>query len=164
MKLFGSALLSFVLSFPALAQVNGWKNNELAITYHYNSQLQYDWALRTLQHIEFNKASKILDFGSGDGKITVALSLLSNAEVQGDDISESMVTLARSLYPSDNHDQLSFHSINDINDLPNDESFDLVTSFCVFHLVDKPVEALTQLSKSLKKGGKILLTSRCSEM
>ncbi|MFK7826564.1 MAG: class I SAM-dependent methyltransferase [Oligoflexales bacterium] len=158
MKLIGSMLFSFVLSLPAVAQVDGWKNNELAITYHYNSQLQYDWALRTLQHIDLHKTSKILDFGSGDGKITAALSLLSNAEVRGYDISKSMVTLARSLYPIDNHAQLSFHPITEINELPDDESFDLVTSFCVFHLVDKPTETLSHLSKSLKKGGKILLT------
>ena len=67
-----------------------------------------------------------------DGKITAALAIMSGAEVHGYDISSSMNNLARALYPKDSHPQLSFHQLGQNDELPNNESFDLVTSFCVF--------------------------------
>ena len=153
-------LFSFFLSLSSsvFAGDVGWKNDDLAIKYHYNSGLQQDWALRALQKIDLRETERILDFGSGDGKITAALAIMSGADVHGYDISRSMHNLAKALYPKDTHPQLAFHQIGQSDELPDDESFDLVTSFCVFHLVSKPVETLKMLSKSLRKGGNLLIT------
>lgn len=150
--------LLYVLTIPCVfAEASGWKNDELAIKYYYNSQLQQDWAFRALQKVDLRDTKKVLDFGSGDGKITAAMSANSKLEVHGYDISGPMINLAGALHPRDAYPNLSFHLLRN-NALPVNEEFDLVTSFCVFHLLEKPAETLHLLNKSLKKSGKLLLT------
>lgn len=148
--------------FPFLRSLTqkGWSSHEMAHSYHQNSLLQTEWAWDVLfKNFKFKGDEAILDYGCGDGKISALLSRLAqNGTVKGVDISSEMVNFASSQFPKLNYPNLSFFKTqNDSLDYQNNK-FDLITSFCVFHLVDEPIKLLQQFNFMLKKEGRIIIT------
>lgn len=137
----------------------GWKNEQLALTYFHNSELQRQWAWHLLGQYRFKGNERILDFGCGDGKISAELShFVADGSVLGVDLSSCMVTLASRLFPPENFPNLQFqqaHTI-DFNDELTRQQFDLICSLCVFHLIPNPIAVLHNLKELLTPEGVFL--------
>lgn len=149
-------LLALMLLFSPLWA--GWNSQELVRLYFHNSELQSQWAWGALSNFGLKGHEDILDFGSGDGKISAALSArVPNGSVTGVDISEDMVHFASKMFPYKN---LSFVNVQDVNfaDFISIQKYDLVTSFCVFHLVPNPSIVLDKIRSHIKPKGGLVLT------
>ncbi|MBS0604393.1 MAG: class I SAM-dependent methyltransferase [Verrucomicrobia bacterium] len=138
----------------------GWNSHYLTQMYFHNSESQRQWAWELIGKQKFTGNESLLDFGCGDGKITAEMArILPNGAVVGADISEQMVHFANVKFPKTNFSNLEFRSLisfdgSDLNDKP---TFDVVCSFCVFHLIPDPSAVLKNLKKAMKPGGKLLL-------
>ena len=138
----------------------GWSSDQVVLKYHHHSELQRQWAWELMGRYPLRGDERILDFGSGDGKITAEIShFLPEGEIVGADISEQMVTLASRLFPTAYYPKLSFAKIHDLvfGDADVDGKFDRIYSFCVFHLAADPQTILINLRGRLKEGGTLLM-------
>lgn len=126
----------------------------LASEYQKNSELQWDWAMESLEKFSFNSNDKVLDVGCGDGKITALIARqISQGVVVGMDISQKMIKQASSNFKEGN---LMFFQGN-ANAIPFKEQFSKVTSFCTLHWVLDQKNALNSMRDCLKQGGIMLL-------
>lgn len=134
----------------------GWNNSKLTHLYHENSGIQFEAAIEMISRINnlIPNQSSIIDYGCGDGKITVLiLSKMLNAKsVLGLDISEEMLRLAKKKYYS--YKNVNFMHVDKTDYVGN---YDLITSFCVFHLIPEPVPLLEKFHSILNVGGKLCL-------
>lgn len=139
----------------------GWNSNELVKLYFHNSETQRQWAWEILSKISWTGNEKVLDFASGDGKISAEISrLVSRGSVLGVDVSKCMVHFAQINFPTYAYHNLQFVQSQSLNfsDLPGAQDCDLVTALTAFHLISNPVEVLTNLKTHLKPTGKLLVT------
>ena len=122
--------------------------------YHKNSNVQWNAAMDLLASVEWKGDEKILDVGSGDGKITAYIAEnCSKSAVVGVDVSASMVRFASAQYNQDVHSHLVFLQADAAN-LPFEQQFDAVLSFSTLHWVVDQSAALTSIYRSLVSGGK----------
>jgi len=140
----------------------GWNSDFLTKTYFHNSELQRQWAWEVLGRYAFSGSEKVLDFGCGDGKITAELARLVSrgGTVLGVDMSKEMIAFSKKKFPQFAYPNLQFLQTGSLtfDDAEDESSFDLVTSFCVFHLVANPKPLLVNIKKQLKKNGTLLIT------
>jgi len=140
----------------------GWNQDELVKTYFYHSELQRQWAWELLGRIRLKGDERILDFGSGDGKITAEISqFLQKGSIKGVDISNEMVHFAQARFPKSICPHLEFAEINSLSDL--NENYDIIFSFCVLHVVPDPLQILTDLHGKLIENGKLYLVTPCGK-
>jgi trans-aconitate 2-methyltransferase len=160
-------IIALVLAFVMLSmQVfakdwAGWNEDNLIRLYFHNSELQTQWAWTALSHYPLQGNERVLDFGSGDGKLSALISrMVPKGKVTGVDISKEMVAFASKMFPVYAYANLNFISSEDIDFSQNTflEKFDLVTSFCVFHLIPNPVKVLKNIKETMKSKGKLILT------
>lgn len=122
--------------------------------YNSNSGLQWVSSIETINNYPFEGNERILDVGSGDGKITAFLSQKALAGiVLGLDYSEDMVDFASFNYQSPN----LFFLTGSALDLPFVNQFDLITSFFCFNWIDDQNTALTNVYNALQPGGTFLM-------
>lgn len=166
-----SGLLSFSLCVNVFASndapnwslnelTKGWNTRSLVKWYFHNSELQRQWAWELMGKQDLQGNEKVLDFGCGDGKISAEISrLLPQGSVTGVDISSEMLQFANIKFPSYAFPNLEFKKSNSLNfdDIPGDQSYDIICSFCVFHLVPNALDLLKQLKNHLKPSGKLVL-------
>lgn len=126
--------------------------------YHNNSKWQKLSAQETFEafakkhNIQGNE--HLLDLCSGDGRVSsYFLEQLPNGYVHGVDKSKLMVDFANDRYAND---KMSF-TLMDVQKLPFDKDYDLITSFTCLHLVPDMQSTFNGMNQSLKPGGKILL-------
>lgn len=155
-----TATLLFPYPFAALAEMSpapiekGWWESGIIKSYFYHSELQRQWAFELLGKQRLNGSESVLDFGCGDGKITAEMALLlPQGTVTGTDVSPAMIRFARSRFPPSAYANLQFT----VNLESASECYDLITSFCVFHLLQSPSSVLRELHTRLKASGKLLL-------
>lgn len=130
------------------------------LDYNENAQLQLGWAQKFLfNHYSFKGDEKILDIGSGDGKITASIAAkVPQGSVLGLDNSQSMMKQALKSY--DKLPNLKF-VLKDAQDnnfyerYPN--YFDLVVSFCTLHWIKDQNVVLKGIHHVLKPGGQFFL-------
>jgi trans-aconitate methyltransferase len=121
----------------------------------YSSFQNHEWALGTLEHINFKGDEAILDIGCGDGNITAKMTQkVPNGYVTGIDLSPNMIKAAKESYA--NITNLSFEIADAIN-FSFEQKFDLVTSFFVFHWIKDQLTALKNIKRALKPNGKIII-------
>ncbi len=140
----------------------GWNQLELAKTYYHHSEGQRQTAWDALSLYSFKGDEKVLDFGCGDGKITAVISKLTKkGHVVGVDLSPMMVEIASSLFPPPTYSNLEYVVSQSVNfsNWEGDRNFDLVTSFCCFHLVPDPKETLLNISSVMRKGATFVCNS-----
>ncbi len=142
----------------------GWKDEFLAMKYFHNSELQRQWAWHLLGSNKIIGNEQILDFGCGDGKISAEIShFVPLGHVTGVDVSPSMIAFAKRCFPTTHYPNVTFNTAKDI-DFTNEsvlKKYDLICSFCVFHLVANPVQVLNNLRLQLADNGKLLLVIPC---
>ncbi len=144
-------LFLLALSFPSLFASEGVS---LSHVYQKNSHLQWDLAIESLSHFPLNPTDKVLDVGSGDGKITAHIAkLVPNGVVVGLDVSKNMVNTATSLFQKSN---LLFIQ-GTATQIPFKNQFDKIVSFSTLHWVLEQDVAINSLKESLKEGGAMLL-------
>lgn len=140
---------------------SGWNTQDLVRRYFHNSELQTQWAQKALSHYHFLGNERILDFGCGDGKLSAMLSNRTpDGKITAVDISKEMIAFASQMFASSSYPNLDFVHSTDVDFSNNtfSEKFDLITSFCVFHLVPNPFIVLGNLKKQLKPNGKLVFT------
>lgn len=99
-------------------------------------------------------SSRILDIGTGPGKLPVAIALKSKyAHITGIDLSEDMVRIAQKYADEKGVDNVSFKK-GDAGDLPfRDHEFDLVVSTLSFHHWKEVDRAFDEIFRVLREGG-----------
>lgn len=136
----------------------------IADIYHQINALQTEFATSTIKKVRnlFLEKSqrveglRVIDIGCGDGRVLNEVFLencgLKFSEVIGTDKSIDMVKFARDKYVND---KLKFHVLDiassDIGD--NFGTFDIATSYYVFHWFKDQQQAINNVQKLLKPGG-----------
>ncbi len=122
-----------------------------------HSTEQQKWARELIGKLTLQGTEKILDIGSGDGKVTAELAAqVPRGGVIGIDSSEGMVRHAREGFPREKHGNLSFQRA-DARHLPFDGEFDIIFSNATLHWVIDHRPVLRGIARSLKGGGRLLL-------
>lgn len=146
-------LLFFSFSSSILATDDLWDGGQ----YLENSSLQYQWARDYIQKLELRGDEKMLDIGCGDGRITAILAeSLPNGSIIGIDASESMLQVAQKLKNQVHIDNLTFTK-QDAMALSFENAFDFIVSFTCFHWIPDHLQALKEIEKALRPGGRVFL-------
>ncbi len=157
MRIFCALVSAFFCASLAFGSVNarrGWDSVEQVERYREHSQLQFNWAASALARLHKGTGSEsVLDFGSGDGKISSLIALTSR-HVLGADISHEMVEFAQFQFGGPT---LSFAVTGPELAEVEGERFDAITSFSAFHLVDNPAFILKRFSELLDANGSLLI-------
>lgn len=121
-----------------------------------------DFLAQLVSDLSFRPGSSILDIGTGTGILIPFLleAVDANGHVTGIDYAEKMVTLCRqkfSRFPNfsvsvQRAEKLQFRS----------ESFDAITCFGVFPHIENKAEALRQINRVLKSGGRLIVAHALS--
>jgi ubiquinone/menaquinone biosynthesis C-methylase UbiE len=136
------------------AEKAGWTKRQVADNYVERFAEAADQAMLGLvEEISPAQGTTVLDLCCGHGAMTAKLCALG-CQVTGVDFSDEMLTYARSNAP-----QATFLN-GDAQNLPfEDQSFDVVVSNCgIMHLPNQP-QALAEVRRVLKPGGKFGMTA-----
>ncbi|MFT4554118.1 MAG: trans-aconitate methyltransferase [Chlamydiales bacterium] len=125
--------------------------------YHNHSSIQWVWAVQAIYGLELKGDERLLDIGTGDGKIAAYLStLVPEGSVIGIDILDEAITYAQKKFPKEKHPNLSFEW-GKAETYLGDEAFDIITAFCSFNWIEEKDVAFTRIIQNLKVGGKALI-------
>lgn len=142
--------------------LKGWNERSLVSLYSHNSELQTQWAWEALSNYTFKGNERVLDFGSGDGKLTALISfMVPQGTVTGLDLSKEMVHFASKMFPPSYYKNLNYQQSPDVDfqAAALEGPYDLITSFCVFHLVPNPEAVLTHLKSLMHATSKLVITT-----
>jgi trans-aconitate methyltransferase len=99
---------------------------------------------------------RILDIGSGDGKITAELAArVSQGSVLGIDTSLEMIAFAQNLFPQLAYPNLSFR-YGDAENLTFHQEFDIIVAFASLHWTSDLATVLQGIKSSLAPGGRFV--------
>jgi trans-aconitate 2-methyltransferase len=128
-----------------------------AADYERISGLQVAMADKVLAVLDLSGASRVLDVGCGNGKITAEIAARRpEATVVGVDPSHEMIGFAASHYGTATHPNLRFE-VADARQLPYRAEFDLVVSFNALHWVRAQEQALQSIHDAMQPGGRAQL-------
>jgi trans-aconitate 2-methyltransferase len=128
-----------------------------AIDYAKSSGIQQQWARELISKLKLKGNEKLLDIGSGDGKVTAEIAnYLPKGSVLGIDSSEAMIALAQSTFSKDVFPNIRFQQ-GDASRLTFENEFDVVFSNATLHWILDQRPVLHGIYKSIKREGKILL-------
>lgn len=112
-----------------------------------------------LQLLEDENYSNILDIGTGTGYLAFPLSKqFSMATVYGLDIAENIIEKNVALAKEKEITNLRFLAYDGLNYPFNQSSFDLIVTRYAFHHFPDVTNAIQQMNKLLKNGGKVLVS------
>ncbi|MBS3902814.1 MAG: class I SAM-dependent methyltransferase [Anaplasmataceae bacterium] len=150
---------AYTPSWALQDETKGWNAKALVEAYFHNSEMQRQWAWELLGKEPLSGAENILDFGCGDGKVSAEIArLVPQGTVTGVDISAEMIHFAHIKFPPYAYPNLAFQQSNSLtfDDIPEESLYDLICSFCVFHLVAHPQKILKSFKEHLTPGGKLM--------
>lgn len=128
-----------------------------AAAYSKNSTFQKDLAAELLGNLDLLGDERVMDLGSGDGKIAADIAaLVSRGRVVGVDASPVMIEFAQASWPAKEYPNLSF-VLMDARELSFEEEFDLVFSAATLHWVEDHRPVLAGIRQSLAPGGGTVL-------
>jgi ubiquinone/menaquinone biosynthesis C-methylase UbiE len=127
-----------------------WRASDLG---RLTEQLERRLILRLAGEVQ---GCSVLDVGCGDGALTRVLRQLGAAAVFGCDIDPQMI--ARATADATWHDADVRYLVADAARLPfRDHSFDLVTMITVLAFLPQPHDALREIARVLKVGGRLVI-------
>jgi trans-aconitate 2-methyltransferase len=122
--------------------------------YHKHSYPQYAFALGLVGRLELRGDERILDIGSGDGKITAELAArVSHGSVLGIDTSTEMIAFAQNMFPQTAYPNLSFRYGDAVN-LPFSQEFNVIVAFASLHWTSDLTTVLQGIKSSLAPSGR----------
>lgn len=125
--------------------------------YQEHSSAQYAWAMELVAKLGLRGEERLLDIGSGDGKVTAQLALaLPRGFVLGVDQSEEMVRHVEGQFAQDQFPNLAFR-LGEAETLSFDCEFDVVFSNATLHWVKDHRPVLAGIAGALKSSGRALL-------
>jgi trans-aconitate 2-methyltransferase len=125
--------------------------------YQKNSSQIEKWANELLSKFSLRGDEKILDIGSGDGRITAEISsLLPNGKVVGIDSSVEMINYSKSKFNNKEYPNLEF-KLMDAKDIKLEKIFDIVFSNATLHWLTDHLAILRQIHKCFKPYGTMFL-------
>ena len=125
--------------------------------YQQHSGVQLKWGRELIEKLKLKKDEHVLDIGCGDGKVTAEIaSIVSQGRATGIDSSSDMITLACRTFPTSGYPNLDFRQM-DMRELTFENAYDVAFSNAAMHWVSDHMAVLKGISRSLKKGGRILL-------
>jgi ubiquinone/menaquinone biosynthesis C-methylase UbiE len=138
--------LSFLSAKEGLTDANDYQKN---------SNLQWKWAMESLETFPFSEGDKVLDLGCGSGSVTKEIAAkVPSGTVIGLDVSEAMLAYARDHYSAPN----VIYMQGDARKLPFVEQFDKVVALLSLNWISEQEQALNSLYTALKPGGKAIIT------
>jgi len=150
--------------YKNLLKIESLKNKHLLVKTDWTSRAQkynkLDWVnddtlLKEMiaQVDNVNEQTKILDIGTGTGKILIGFQLLKGkAHYEGCDLSTSMMKKI----DSSHNFKLTVADVTDLSIYP-DSAFDVITARMVFHHVNQLDIAMQECYKKLKPGGILVI-------
>ena len=109
------------------------------------------------------KGAKILDCAAGTGALSLAAARKAES-VMCTDMSENMLFRARKKAKRARADNIRFEKRNILDLCDADDTYDAVIAGNVLHLLDDPHEAVRELARVVKSGGRLILpTFMCSK-
>jgi SAM-dependent methyltransferase len=114
-------------------------------------------AAHLLPHLK--PGMRVLDFGCGPGTISLGLAkAIEPGELDGIDITESQIEMARAAAAAGGHENATFH-VGDVTDMPfESDSFDVAHCHTLLSHVPDTQAVLTEVRRVLKPGG--IISSR----
>lgn len=110
----------------------------------------------SLTRILIPRKAKVLDCAAGTGALTIAASERAESVLCTDN-SENMLDVARKKCARRRLDNVSFERKNIFHTEYEDNTFDIVIAGNVLHLLINPENAVKELARVCKPGGKLLL-------
>lgn len=102
----------------------------------------------------------VLDFGCGTGTITLRIANTAK-KVFGVDASNGMLRRAQQNLEKHNVSNVVFSKITVLDEMFQDESFEIITSFNVFQYIEDRKELFELFYKLLKPQGKLIIALPC---
>ena len=112
------------------------------------------------QYADLQPGERVLDLGSGAGMdaFVARRDVGGEGHVHGVDMTEEMVTKARTNADKLGHENVTF-AVGDIEALPvEDDSFDVALSNCVLNLVPDKAQAFAEIARVLRPGGRFAIS------
>ena len=107
-----------------------------------------------------NPGSVVLDYGCATGSIALEIASMAKA-VHGIDISSNMVEIAKSKADERNIKNVGFARAAIFDESLGQESFDVILSLNILHLVENPAQVLDRVNRLLKPGGIFISSTPC---
>ena len=124
-----------------------------ALGYEKISALQQAMATEVLARLDLKNATRGLDLGCGNGKITAEIARrVPHGVVLGVDASSDMIAFAREHFSAAMYPNLNF-LVTDIRKLAFRDEFDTVVSFNALHWIPDQATALQAIHASMSQGG-----------
>jgi trans-aconitate methyltransferase len=125
--------------------------------YAQSSTGQQSWARELIEKLDLRGHERILDIGSGDGKVTAEIAAcVPCGQVTGIDSSQAMVDFAQRRYPASQYANLRF-MLCDALEIPFEAQYDVVFSSATLHWIIDHSPVLSGVSNALQTGGRALL-------
>ncbi len=116
------------------------------------------WRKRLIAELKSLKPSSILDIATGTADVALALNALKPKKITGLDLSEKMLEVGRTKVARKNLNHIITLVKGDSEQLPyEDQSFDAVTVAFGVRNFENLSLGLSEMSRVLKKGGKIVI-------
>lgn len=124
--------------------------------YARHSAGQEVWARELLTSLDLRPDDRVLDIGSGDGRMTAAIAeRVPQGRVVGLDSSGDMVQHARAEFGGERWRNLAFTQ-GDASALPFDSEFSVVYSSATLHWVSDHRPVLAGIARALQPGGRLV--------
>jgi 2-polyprenyl-3-methyl-5-hydroxy-6-metoxy-1,4-benzoquinol methylase len=107
-----------------------------------------------------NPGSVVLDYGCATGSIALEVASMAN-EVHGIDISSNMIEIAKSKADGCNMKNIGFARAEIFDESLGKESFDVILSLSILHLVEDSVQVMNRVNQLLKPGGIFISATPC---
>ncbi len=113
---------------------------------------------RTKKYLNVNAV--VLDYGCATGSIAIEIASMAK-EVRGIDISSNMIEIARRKADERGIKNIAFTKAAIFDESLGKESFDVILSLSILHLVEDPTQAMDRINQLLKPGGVFISATPC---
>lgn len=109
---------------------------------------------------DLQKTDNVLEIGTGTGIIAYAVAGHAG-EITAIDSASEMITVAKNKLPDSGISNITFQLGNAVDTGLPEKNYDVVIASNVFHLLEKPELALSEIRRVLKDNGKAILPTYC---